>query len=155
MFNLKINCVANKKTCEKLNVKGYPTLMIFRYGESPSRYKGPRHAGINCMNWSCQVDCSASGTLCKDLNVKGYPSLKVFRRGVDGGNFAGKRNAGGCQLVHQPAKCMPNMDWQFYQSFSNQDHIFRYVKVLLNVISSLIFISAYHIFRTIRQSSKN
>lgn len=40
----KVDCTAEKATCEKYGVTGYPTLKIFRSGEFSKEYDGPREA---------------------------------------------------------------------------------------------------------------
>jgi protein disulfide isomerase family A protein 3 len=40
----KVDCTADKSTCDKFGVSGFPTLKIFRNGEVSSDYSGPREA---------------------------------------------------------------------------------------------------------------
>lgn len=40
----KVDCTAEKATCDKFGVGGFPTLKIFRHGEVSAEYDGPREA---------------------------------------------------------------------------------------------------------------
>jgi len=40
----KVDCTAEKTTCDKFGVSGFPTLKIFRNGEMSADYDGPREA---------------------------------------------------------------------------------------------------------------
>ncbi|KAL3080297.1 hypothetical protein niasHS_012402 [Heterodera schachtii] len=41
---IKVDCTAEKETCDKFGVSGFPTLKIFRKGHVSSEYDGPRDA---------------------------------------------------------------------------------------------------------------
>nr|QOJ52477.1 protein disulfide isomerase [Meloidogyne incognita] len=41
---IKVDCTAEKATCDKFGVGGFPTLKIFRHGDVASEYDGPREA---------------------------------------------------------------------------------------------------------------
>uniref|UniRef100_A0A914ICL6 protein disulfide-isomerase n=1 Tax=Globodera rostochiensis TaxID=31243 RepID=A0A914ICL6_GLORO len=41
---IKVDCTADKETCDKFGVSGFPTLKIFRKGHVASEYDGPRDA---------------------------------------------------------------------------------------------------------------
>jgi protein disulfide isomerase family A protein 3 len=41
---VKVDCTAEKATCDKFGVSGFPTLKIFRHGEVSQDYDGPREA---------------------------------------------------------------------------------------------------------------
>jgi len=43
---MEVDCSdEGKEVCQRNNVKGYPTLKVFRLGEFEADYVGPRHAG--------------------------------------------------------------------------------------------------------------
>jgi len=44
IYLAKVDCTAEKATCDKFGVGGFPTLKIFRHGELSSDYEGPREA---------------------------------------------------------------------------------------------------------------
>lgn len=44
VFQLKVDCTVEKKTCEKYGVSGYPSLKIFRNGQYSQDYNGGRTA---------------------------------------------------------------------------------------------------------------
>lgn len=39
-----VDCTVEKEICEKLVIKGYPTLAVFREGKEVAKYQGPREA---------------------------------------------------------------------------------------------------------------
>lgn len=41
----QVDCTAEKSTCDRFGVSGFPTLKIFRHGEVAADYDGPREAG--------------------------------------------------------------------------------------------------------------
>ncbi|PAV66762.1 hypothetical protein WR25_10495 [Diploscapter pachys] len=41
---IKVDCTTEKETCGKFDVKGFPTLKIFRHGAAAQDYDGPRDA---------------------------------------------------------------------------------------------------------------
>lgn len=41
---IKVDCTAEKATCDKFGVSGFPTLKIFRHGQVSQDYDGPREA---------------------------------------------------------------------------------------------------------------
>ncbi|KAF7638195.1 Protein disulfide-isomerase [Meloidogyne graminicola] len=70
---IKVDCTAEKATCDKFGVGGFPTLKIFRHGEVSAEYDGPREAeGI------VKYMRGQSGPSSKELR-----SLKEFEKFVD------------------------------------------------------------------------
>merc|ERR1711884_1020837 len=53
---VKVDCTeAGKDTCGRFEVRGYPTLKIFKNGEMSSDYNGPREAAPNRKMTTSQV----------------------------------------------------------------------------------------------------
>ncbi|XP_040571865.1 protein disulfide-isomerase A3 [Lepeophtheirus salmonis] len=73
---VKVDCTeAGKDTCARFEVRGYPTLKIFRGGELSSEYNGPRDAAGITKHMKSQVG-PASKTFKSVVEVKEYLKSK-------------------------------------------------------------------------------
>lgn len=81
---VKVDCTeGGKDTCSKFGVSGYPTLKIFRNGENPQEYNGPREATGIVKYMRAQVGPSS-----KDLlTVEAYEKFLSVQEGSIVGLF--------------------------------------------------------------------
>ena len=74
-----MDCTAEKKTCEKFGVSGYPTLKVFRHGEFSNEYEGERDEGKkNCTAGVCLLFSSPFQCCCIKL-LSSFNILFYFR----------------------------------------------------------------------------
>ena len=69
----KIDCTeAGKDTCNRFEVRGYPTLKIFRGGEVSQDYNGPRDAGgiVKYMKSQVSSFCALGSIKMELVNIR-------------------------------------------------------------------------------------